>query len=223
MEIIDFGITSYRTIWEKQKSLQEKLVGLKKDKYSINDEVVMIGEHSPVYTLGFHGDAANLLIDENSLKSKGCECIRIERGGDITFHGPGQLILYPIIDLEKRGLGVKKYINILEESVIRVLNDYGIKGERVEGATGVWIDSATPHERKICAIGVKISRSITMHGLALNVNTDLSWFSAINPCGFIDKGVTSIRKEIGIEVDMNEVKDKILNIFLSMIDCVKEK
>ena len=113
MEIIDFGISSYRTIWEKQKSFQEKLVGLKKNKYPINDEVVMMGEHSPVYTLGFHGDAANLLIDENSLKSKGCECIRIERGGDITFHGHGQLILYPIIDLEKRGLGVKKYINIL--------------------------------------------------------------------------------------------------------------
>ncbi|MDE5806637.1 MAG: lipoyl(octanoyl) transferase LipB, partial [Muribaculaceae bacterium] len=144
--------------------------------------------------------------------------IRIERGGDITFHGPGQAILYPIIDLEHRSLGVKNYVSILEESVIELLKGFGIKGERVEGATGVWIGKDTESERKICAIGVKISRSVTMHGLALNINTNLDAFSAINPCGFVNKGVTSMQKELGKEVDMHMVKEKLLYHFLRLID-----
>ena len=218
MDIVDFGISPYREIWEKQKAFQETLISKKKRKLPIGEEHLLIGEHFPVYTLGFHGNESNMLVNTSELSARGCEFIRIERGGDITFHGPGQVILYPIIDLEHRSLGVKNYVSILEESVISLLKEFGIKGERVEGATGVWIGKDTKSERKICAIGVKISRSVTMHGLALNVNTDLDAFSAINPCGFINKGVTSMQKEVGKEVDMNTVKEKLIYHFLRLID-----
>lgn len=218
MVIVDFSISPYREIWEKQKALQETLISKKKKKLPIDEEYLLIGEHFPVYTLGFHGNESNMLVNTSELSSRGCECIRIERGGDITFHGPGQAILYPIIDLEHRSLGVKNYVSILEESVIELLKGFGIKGERVEGATGVWIGKDTESERKICAIGVKISRSVTMHGLALNINTNLDAFSAINPCGFVNKGVTSMQKELGKEVDMHMVKEKLLYHFLRLID-----
>ncbi len=148
-----------------------------------------------------------MLVSEDALAAKGIEFVRIERGGDITFHGPGQLVAYPIIDLQRHHLGVKDYVNMLEEAVIRTIAHYGITGERVEGATGVWIDKGLPGERKICAIGVKCTRFVTMHGLALNINTDLHYFGAINPCGFIDKGVTSVRQETGKEADMQEAKE----------------
>lgn len=217
MEIIDFGISDYRTIWERQKSLQNSLIESKKTKTS-TEEILMLGEHPAVYTLGFHGNAGNLLVSEEILKSRDCEVIRIERGGDITYHGPGQLIAYPIIDLEAHKLGVKKYVDLLEESVIRLLKKYEIKGERVEGATGVWIDKGSSQERKICAIGVKIRRFVSMHGLALNVNTDLSAFGAINPCGFTDKGVTSIEKEIGEKVNMSSIKHSFSSIFLNLLE-----
>ena len=142
------------------------------------EEHLLLVEHPPVFTLGRHGHAENMLVSEDALAAKGIEFVRIERGGDITFHGPGQLVAYPIIDLQRHHLGVKDYVNLLEEAVIRTIAHYGITGERVEGATGVWIDKGLPGERKICAIGVKCTRFVTMHGLALNINTDLHYFGA---------------------------------------------
>lgn len=216
MTIIDFQLTPYREIWAKQKRLKDLLVEKKKNHLPIEEEYLLLGEHPGVFTLGFHGQPENLLADEKMLLERNCECIRIERGGDITYHGPGQLIVYPILDLEKRGIGVKRYIYLLEEAVISLLKEYGIDAGRIEGATGVWLDKGLPSERKICAIGVKVSRSITMHGLALNVNTDLSAFSLINPCGFVDKGVTSMEVEKGDKINMEEVKTKLTSIFKSL-------
>lgn len=224
MEYIDFDISEYREIWELQKRYFTSLVDAKSRHEAIEQEYLLYGEHYPVYTLGFHGNENNLLLSPTVLKENGAEVIRIERGGDITYHGPGQLILYPILDLEKRGLGVKQYMNLLEECVIRLLELYGIHGTRVDGATGVWLDVGTPRERKICAMGVKCRRHITMHGLALNVSTDLTAFSAINPCGFVDKGVTSIYEELRKQdkddnlPSMQEVKANILGIFRTLFD-----
>jgi lipoyl(octanoyl) transferase len=155
-----------------------------------------------------------LLITEQICKSKNIDFYSIDRGGDITFHGPGQLVAYPIIDLESFGIGIKKYIDLLEDVVIDVLDSYGILGEKDEKAMGVWIDASHPAKaRKICAIGVRSSRFVTMHGLALNVNTDLTYFSYINPCGFVDRGVTSIQKELGEEIDYQQVKDRMKHSF----------
>ena len=218
IKIIDFGISPYRDEWDRQRKFQQIIIDRKKEKFPITEEYSLIGEHFPVYTLGFHGDSANMLLKDDEMHSRGYELIRIERGGDITYHGPGQLILYPVIDLESHTLGVKKYINLLEEAVILLLKDYGIKGERIEGATGVWIGKGSENERKICAIGVKISRGVTMHGLALNVNTDLKAFSYINPCGFVNKGVTSMKEELKCEINLSNIKKKIIEIFLNMID-----
>lgn len=217
-EIIDFGLSRYKDIRECQKSYRKKVIESKtSDTSGPLPEYLMIGEHYPVYTLGFHGEAGNILVSEEFLGKKGCEVIRIERGGDITYHGPGQVILYPIIDLQAHGLGVKQYVSILEETIIQVLEEYGVKGERIEGATGVWIGKATNDERKICAIGIKVSRGVTMHGLALNVNTDLSYFSYINPCGFKEKGVTSLSMELGQHMDIEELKRKIIDKFLTLL------
>ncbi len=174
-------------------------------------------QHNPVYTLGRHADKANILASPESLRKEGIDVIPIERGGDVTFHGPGQLVAYPIIDMEKHRLGVKAYVDLIEESVIRTIADYGIVGKRVEGATGVWIDKGQPSERKICAIGVKCSKYVTMHGLALNVNTDLSYFNAINPCGFTDKGVTSMQMELRCKLDFDEVAEAWASKFISLL------
>lgn len=167
-------------------------------------EVIYLTEHQPVYTLGRHGHESNLLF-----LPQGVECVRIERGGDITYHAPGQLVVYPIVSLWKRKLGVKDYVNSLEQWVIDTIADYGLKGERAEGAPGVWLGVGTPRERKICALGVKIGRGVSMHGFALNGNIDLSGFRNINPCGFSDKGVTSIAAELGHEIDMAELAERV--------------
>ena len=169
-------------------------------------------EHPPVYTLGKSGKAANLLCSEEWLRARGAEVFRIDRGGDVTFHGPGQLVGYPILDLERLGIGLRRYIELLEESVIGAVARYGITGCRSEGASGVWI-APSEHRplRKICAIGVRSSRYITMHGFALNVATDLQWFNHINPCGFSDRGVASIAGETGQPVSMDEVKELVAN------------
>ncbi|HSW67679.1 MAG TPA: lipoyl(octanoyl) transferase LipB, partial [Bacteroidales bacterium] len=155
---------------------------------------------------GKSGSEQNLLVDLLQLKAKDVEFFRIDRGGDITYHGPGQIVGYPILDLELFVSGIKEYIHMLEESVIRLLFDFGIKSTRLEGATGVWLDPGTPKLRKICAIGVRTSRWVSMHGFAFNVNTNLEYFSLINPCGFTDKSVTSMAKELGCPLDMNQVK-----------------
>lgn len=212
-----FQQAPYREVWEKQKALFSSLIASKKGGNNNAMECLLLGDHSPVYTLGFHGNAHNMLASEEMLRARGAECIRIERGGDITFHGPGQLIAYPIIDLERRSLGVKQYMHLLEEAVIRFLDLYGIKGERIEGATGIWIGKGTDRERKICAMGVKCSRFVTMHGLAININTDLSYFSAINPCGFVDKGVTSLAQELGHPVDFTLATIRLRDILLSLL------
>lgn len=171
-------------------------------------------EHEPVLTIGKSGKDTNLLIPAELLKQRGISFFHTNRGGDITYHGPGQITGYPVFDLEHWQLGLKLYIHTLEEVIIRFLSLYGIKGERLEGATGVWIDPLVKGcARKICAIGVKSSRYVTMHGFALNVNTDLSYFSLINPCGFTDKGVTSLEKELGAQQDFEKAKSQLHSLF----------
>jgi lipoyl(octanoyl) transferase len=164
--------------------------------------------------MGKSGKENNLLVGEEFLKKAGAELYRIDRGGDITYHGPGQIVVYPIFDLESFGVGVKQYIYSLEEIIILTLRNFSIKGERLFGATGVWIDTdISGKTRKICAIGVKVSRAVTMHGFAFNINTDLDFYKLINPCGFTDKGVTSLRKETGREIDLQVIKQMLVNSF----------
>lgn len=215
--IIEYtGRTSYRPMWERQKELCTALGD------GLGEEHILMVEHDHVYTLGVHGHASNMLASSEMLERRGIECIRIERGGDITYHGPGQAVAYLIIDLRRRHMGVKDFVDALEQSVIDTIALYGIKGERVEGATGVWIGTGTPRERKICAIGVKVRHGITYHGLALNVNTDLSYFSLINPCGFIEKGVTSIALETGTPVDFFKVQKQLADALQHNLD-IKSK
>lgn len=184
--------------------------------------VLVLTQHFPVVTFGKHAKEANLLLPEDFLKEKGIDVFHIERGGDITFHGPGQLVVYPILDLQrlgattKNGIGVKRYVNILEEAVIQTLNLFGIKADRLEGAPGVWVKTSNGPE-KICALGIKCTRFCTMHGLALNVSTDLDYFKLINPCGFTDKGVTSMEKILKRPCDFEEVKNVFSHIFLRLI------
>lgn len=211
--VADWGILPYRDALERQTVLFQHLIDLKREGTdTAGEERLVLVEHPPVFTLGRHGHAENMLR-----QLPGVELVKIARGGDITFHGPGQLVAYPVIDLQRHHLGVKDYVHLLEETVIRTIAEYGIKGERVEGATGVWIDKDTSCERKICAIGVKCSRFVTMHGLALNVNTNLEYFHAINPCGFTDKGVTSLRQELAREVPVPEVKAIFARTFNSLL------
>lgn len=201
-KFIDLRDAPYREVLDLQRSIFDRRVDARRRGDNTGDDCLITVTHLPVYTLGRHADRGNLL-HEDWLRQRGAEVVEVDRGGDVTFHGPGQLVVYPIIDLLPRAMGVKTYANLLEESVIRTLADYGVAAERVEGATGVWLGAGTPHERKICAIGLRCSRFITMHGLALNVTTDLTWFSAINPCGFTDKGVTSLAAELPAETTVS--------------------
>ena len=171
---------------------------------------LLIVEHNPVYTLGKSGKLENMLVSEQYLRSIGAEFYRIERGGDVTYHGPGQIVGYPILDLEKLGIGLRQYIDSMEQAIIEVCAEWGVEAGRIEGASGVWIEPQSPRARKICAIGVRSSRYVTMHGFAMNVATDLRYFSHINPCGFVDKGVTSLSREVGREVAPDEVKPQIV-------------
>lgn len=218
-EFCDLGVRDYREVWELQLQTQEK-VKQQKIRGGATSGYLFFVEHPPVYTLGKSGKEANMLMSAVQLRAKHAEFIKVDRGGDITFHGSGQLVVYPVVDLENFGMGVKEYVWELEEVVIRTLKKYGLSGTRVAGATGVWLDTGTPSERKICAIGVKCSRYVTMHGFALNVNTDLTYFDAIHPCGFVDKGVTSLQKELKRPVDMEEVKAEILRQF-RLVMCMK--
>ena len=180
---------------------------------------ILLVEHPPVYTLGKSGHAENLLIGREALEAMGAQFFHIDRGGDITFHGPGQLVCYPILDLERLGIGLREYIEALEEAVIRTVAEYGIAAGRIAGASGVWIDPGKARPRKICAIGVRSSRYVTMHGFALNVTTDLQWFSRINPCGFTDRGVTSIAAETGLQPPMQKVKQTVIKILGTVLQC----
>lgn len=215
-EFSDLGVKGYREVWEMQQRVQEE-VKRQKMRGERTSNYLFFVEHPPVYTLGKSGKEANMLLDAMQLRVKHAEFIKVDRGGDITFHGPGQLVAYPVVDLENFGMGVKEYVWMLEEVVIGALKKYGLSGERVEGATGVWLGKGLSCERKICAIGVKCSRYVTMHGFALNVNTDLAYFNAIHPCGFVDKGVTSLQKELERGMDMEEVKEEVLRQFRSVM------
>ena len=207
VRFVSLGEIDYKEAWDYQEDLFGKLIKRKGqgDVLDPEDTAVIFCEHPHVYTLGKSGAQDNLLITDELLERIGATYYRINRGGDITYHGPGQLVGYPIIDLEMFHLQVKQYIYKLEESIIRTLAEYGLQTERLDGATGVWIDTQTSKARKICAIGVRASRFITMHGFALNVNTDLTYFQHINPCGFVDKGVTSMQQELGKPIAIPEV------------------
>lgn len=219
----DLKKIDYKEAWEYQETLFKSLVDLKlfnRETPSAAKEVIsrlLFCEHNHVYTLGKSGVQNNLLINEAFLKSINATFYKIDRGGDITYHGDGQITGYPIFDIEAMNLSIKEYIHNLEEAIILTIADYGIKGDRLEGSTGVWLDVNGANTRKICAIGVKASRGISMHGFALNVNTNLSYFNHINPCGFVDKGVTSMQKELGLEQDFEAVKlnlkEKLRSVF----------
>lgn len=209
------GRMPYKECWELQQSLFEGLLAKQGDDSDCVGTIIFV-EHPAVYTLGKSGKMSNMLIDETRLKALGAEFYHIDRGGDITFHGEGQVVCYPILDLDKLGIGLRRYIELLEQSIIETVAEFGIKGRRLEGATGVWLcddvelstgEKVERNWRKICAIGVKASRFVTMHGLALNAMTDLRWFTMINPCGFVDKGVTTITKECGREVSFEEASE----------------
>jgi lipoyl(octanoyl) transferase len=213
LTFVDWGIISYSEAFEKQKELFETVIRQKSEQRETQQTVVFC-EHPHVITIGKNGLTSNLLFPESMLKKKHVELYPTDRGGDITYHGPGQLVGYPILDLEAFHIGLKTYIFLLEEIIIQLLKQYEIKGERLTGAAGVWLQTEHPQKvRKICAIGVKSSRYVTMHGFALNVSTDLSYFELINPCGFTDKGVTSIERELNTKVDMEQLKDRLKAIF----------
>lgn len=207
-EIIDWGLIPYEEAWHRQTEWFEELIDRKLRGCSYVNRLILC-EHPHVYTLGKSGKETNMLLGKEQLERIGATLFHIDRGGDITYHGPGQLVSYPIINLEEFHLGLRSYIHLIEEAVIQTCASYGIVCGRLEGATGVWLDGDKPSARKICAIGVRSSRFVTMHGLALNVNTDLRYFSYIHPCGFVDKGVTSIEKELGHPVEMDEVKHRL--------------
>ncbi len=207
----DLGQIDYKVAWDYQETLFKKSVDLKialrkGETTHLPEHHLLFCEHPHVYTLGKSGSEQNLLISENLLRQKGATYYKINRGGDITYHGPGQLVAYPIFNLDDFFTDIHKYMRLLEEAVILTIKEFGINGTRVEGATGVWLEVGTPLERKICAMGVKSSRWVTMHGLALNVDTDLNYFNHIIPCGISDKAVTSMSKELGKSISIHDVK-----------------
>mgnify|MGYP000893713933 FL=1 len=202
--LTDWGTIDYREAWRRQEEIFDRQIDNKQNKLPTENNLIFC-EHPHVYTIGKSGNAGNMLIDDGTVP-----VYRTNRGGDITYHGFGQIVGYPVFDLESLGIGLREYITRLEEAVIRLLDDYDIEGGHYAEGTGVWIDTALPSKtRKICAIGVRSSRYVTMHGFALNVNTDLSYFGRINPCGFTDRGVTSMKKELGKNLDIEEVKQKL--------------
>lgn len=208
MKIENWNIIPYSEAWQRQTELFDALVKAKQEGQPYENRIILC-QHPHVYTLGRSGKQNNMLLTEEQLQNIGATLYHIDRGGDITYHGPGQLVGYPIINLEDFRLGLKEYVHLLEDIIIRVCASYGIASSRLDGATGVWLDGATPRARKICAIGVRSSHFVTMHGFALNVNTDLRYFSYIHPCGFVDKGVTSLQKELGMEISMEEVMERV--------------
>ncbi len=205
---IDLGIKEYKEAWDIQENYQSDIISAKANKKVVDGRLIFC-EHYHVYTLGKSGQQNNLLINDDFLKKIKATYYQSNRGGDITYHGPGQIVGYPIFDLEALHMGVKEYIFKIEQAIITTLREYSIESTILEGATGVWLDVGTNKVRKICAIGVRVSKSVTMHGFALNVNTDLGYFNYINPCGFVDKGVTSMEKELGYKLNFEEVKHKL--------------
>ena len=216
--LIDLGLKDYKETWEYQEALFQSIIDVKIDNRKNNlsaktSNYFLFVEHPHVYTLGKSGDMSNLLLNEEQLTQKGATFYKINRGGDITYHGPGQLVGYPILDLDNFFTDIHKYLRFLEDVIIKTLAEYGIKSERSEGETGVWLDVGTPSARKICAMGVRTSRWVTMHGFALNVNANLGYFDNIIPCGIKGKAVTSMEAELDKKIPLDEVKEKILKHF----------
>lgn len=214
----DIGIKDYKECWDYQESILKEVIDEKRaTNLPTNKNRFLLVEHPHVYTLGKSGDENNLLIHGDFMKKIEATFYKINRGGDITYHGPGQLVGYPIIDLEYYKIGVREYIEKMENAIIATIAEFGIIGSLKEGATGVWLDAEKPAKaRKICAIGVRMSRFVTMHGFALNVNTDMRYFSYINPCGFLSYGVTSLERELGEKIDMQKVKEVVKSKFNSL-------
>ncbi len=223
----DIGSIDYKQCWDYQEVLLNKAVDIKmmnrdlpEDQQLIPENHLLFCEHPHVYTLGKSGDEKHLLVNDKWLEKMNATYYKINRGGDITYHGPGQLVGYPVFDLDQFFNDIHKYLRLLEESVINMLHTYGISSERIPGLTGVWLDAGNPLKaRKICAYGVRCSRWVTMHGFALNVNTNLDYFNYIVPCGITDKAVTSMQKELGREVDMEEVKLRMLTAMSDAFSC----
>lgn len=214
------GVVRYEEAWQYQDQLFQEIIKSKMElgSYSGPNYLLWV-EHPPVYTIGKSGKMDNLLVDEDFLQQNGIEFYRNNRGGDITFHGFGQMVVYPVLDLEHFFTDLKKYMRLLEEVVIRTLEEYGIQGGRSEGETGVWLDGDIPEKtRKICALGVRTSRWVSMHGLALNVNTDLNYFNHIVPCGIVGKNVTSMQKELNRTIEQKEVFEKFVHHFQEVFD-----
>lgn len=224
VEVRYLGKKDYKETWDYQEELFKKTLDLKIKNRRENSDIptdnyFLFVEHPHVYTLGKSGDIENLLVSEKELAEKNATFYKINRGGDITYHGPGQIVGYPILDLDNFFTDIHKYLRLLEETIIRTLAEYGLKAERSEGETGVWLDVGTPFARKICAMGVRASRWVTMHGFALNVNTNLGYFDNIVPCGIKDKAVTSLNVELGKqEIDLKEVEEKILRHFKNLFE-----
>lgn len=218
----DLGDKDYKATWEYQEELFKEIVDFKLQKRNQPEtetpNYFLFVEHPHVYTLGKSGDMSNLLLSEKQLADKGATFYKINRGGDITYHGPGQIVGYPILDLENFFTDIHKYLRLLEEVIILTLAEYNIIGVRSEGETGVWLDVGTPFARKICAMGVRASRWVTMHGFALNVNVDLGYFDNIIPCGIRGKAVTSMEVELGRKVAPEEVKSKIEKYFIELFE-----
>tara|TARA_B110000967_G_scaffold31167_1_gene29484 strand:+ start:5169 stop:5873 length:705 start_codon:yes stop_codon:yes gene_type:complete len=217
----DLYIKDYKETWEYQSELLQEIVDIKisnrrNDQQTATKNYFLFVEHPHVYTLGKSGDLSNLLLNEKQLAEKEATFYKINRGGDITYHGPGQIVGYPILDLENFFTDIHKYLRLLEESIILTIAEYGLKGVRSKGETGVWLDVGTPFARKICALGIRSSRWVTMHGFALNVNTNLGYFDHIIPCGIKGKAVASMESELGEKINIEEVKQKILKHFKTL-------
>jgi lipoyl(octanoyl) transferase len=216
LDILNLGVKDFKDTWDYQEKLFKEILSIKisNRRNNLSDETpnyLIFVEHPHVYTLGKSGDFSNLLLSEKALEEKGATFYKINRGGDITYHGPGQLVGYPILDLDNFFTDIHKYLRYLEEAIILTLKEYGLSCERSPGETGVWLDVGTPFARKICAMGVRASRWVTMHGFALNVNADLGYFDHIIPCGIEGKGVTSMEAELGCKTPLKEVETKIKN------------
>ncbi len=208
----DIGTVEYADAYKIQTDFFEQTIKNKLDKKKTENKLLFV-EHPHVYTLGKSGNVSNLMITEDFLKKINATFFRTDRGGDITYHGYGQIVIYPIFDLANFNILIKKYIFSIEEAIIRTLKEYNISAERLEKAAGIWLTKNRPRPEKICALGVRVSRGVTMHGLAFNINTDLKYFDYINPCGFTDKGVTSLQKELGHLIDIQEVKKHLKKYF----------